>query len=69
MERGKCALPNNPCRTYGQVFKAKYKHNGKIVAIKKFKESDHEDQHVRKTVLREIRVLKHFKNDNIVRLL
>ena len=34
-------------RTYGQVFKARDKSNGKVVAIKKFKESDHEDQHVR----------------------
>jgi serine/threonine protein kinase len=32
--------------TYGQVFKAKYKVNGKFVAIKKFKESDQEDEHV-----------------------
>jgi cyclin-dependent kinase-like len=66
-------------RTYGQVFKAKYKPNGKIVAIKKFKESDQDDEHVstdasltiqvRKTVLREIQVLKDFKADNIVNLL
>jgi hypothetical protein len=28
------------------VFKAKYIKNGKIVAIKKFKESDQEDEHV-----------------------
>jgi serine/threonine protein kinase len=34
-------------RTYGQVFRAKIIKNGKIVAIKKFKESDQEDEHVR----------------------
>ncbi|CDW91750.1 mitogen-activated protein [Stylonychia lemnae] len=32
--------------TYGQVFKAKSRINGKIVAIKKFKESDEDDEHV-----------------------
>jgi hypothetical protein len=34
-------------RTYGQVFRAKIIKSGKIVAIKKFKESDQEDEHVR----------------------
>lgn len=58
-------------RTYGKVYKAKNKQSGKLVAIKKFKDSDEEDEHVisefifdawqvRKTVLREIRVLKDF---------
>ena len=52
-----------------------------MVAIKKFKESDEDDDHVtivynfikllqvRKTVLREIRVLKDFKHENIIKLL
>jgi len=39
-----------PFRTYGQVFKARYRTTGKIVAIKKFKESDHDDVHVRNPV-------------------
>lgn len=54
--------------TYGKVFKARVKANGRIVAIKKFKESDEEEQ-VKKTALREIRILKQLKHDNIVSLL
>lgn len=44
-------------RTYGVVTKARHKETGQIVAIKKFKESD-EDEQVRKTALREVRILK-----------
>jgi serine/threonine protein kinase len=44
--RGK-NISTNIYSTYGQVFKARNRATGKIVAIKKFKESDHEDQHVR----------------------
>ena len=43
--------------TYGVVLKARHKETGQIVAIKKFKESD-EDEQVRKTALREVRILK-----------
>ncbi len=43
--------------TYGIVMKARHKETGQIVAIKKFKESD-EDEQVRKTALREVRILK-----------
>lgn len=43
--------------TYGVVLKARHKESGQIVAIKKFKESD-EDEQVRKTALREVRILK-----------
>lgn len=39
------------------VLKARHRDTGQIVAIKKFKESD-EDEHVRKTALREVRILK-----------
>ena len=46
MEKGKNFLNKTWNRTYGQVFKAKSKVNGKIVAIKKFKESDEDDEHV-----------------------
>jgi cyclin-dependent kinase-like len=49
-------VPHNTS-TYGTVFKARHKLTGQLVAIKKFKESD-EDEQVRKTALREIRVLK-----------
>ena len=54
--------------TYGKVFKAQHKASGRVVAIKKFKQTEEEDPHVRKTMNREIRVLKDFKNDNIVTL-
>ena len=51
-------LPSCPPRsTYGVVLKARHKETGQIVAIKKFKESD-EDEQVRKTALREVRILK-----------
>lgn len=43
--------------TYGVVLKCRHKESGQIVAIKKFKESD-EDEQVRKTALREVRILK-----------
>jgi len=36
--------------TYGVVSKAKHKSSGKLVAIKKFKDS-YEDEYVRKTAL------------------
>ena len=48
--------------------KARHKETGQIVAIKKFKESD-EDEQVRKTALREVRILKQLKHDNIVNLI
>ena len=61
---------------YGIVYKAKNKENGEYgkclspltaaVAIKKFKESTDEDEVVRKTTNREIRMLKNLKHDNIV---
>ena len=43
--------------TYGVVLKARHKESSQIVAIKRFKESD-EDEQVRKTALREVRILK-----------
>eukprot|EP00164_Ancoracysta_twista_P003333 GFYU01004446.1.p1 GENE.GFYU01004446.1~~GFYU01004446.1.p1 ORF type:complete len:585 (-),score=66.64 GFYU01004446.1:590-2344(-) len=54
--------------TYGIVLKCRHKETGQIVAIKKFKESD-EDEQVRKTALREVRLLKQLKHDNIVNLI
>eukprot|EP00466_Bigelowiella_natans_P017219 jgi/Bigna1/43187/e_gw1.73.28.1 len=53
--------------TYGLVLKARHRITGQIVAIKKFKESD-QDEQVRKTALREIRILKQLKHANIVTL-
>lgn len=49
---------------YGIVYKCKNKETGEIVAIKKFKEI--QDEIVKKTMARELRVLKMLKNDNIV---
>jgi len=43
--------------TYGIVLKARQKETSAVVALKKFKESD-EDEQVRKTALREVRILK-----------
>ena len=54
--------------TYGVVIKARHKETGQIVAIKKFKESE-DDEQVRKTSLREVRVLKQLRHDNIINLL
>eukprot|EP00002_Diphylleia_rotans_P031335 TRINITY_DN6508_c0_g3_i2.p1 TRINITY_DN6508_c0_g3~~TRINITY_DN6508_c0_g3_i2.p1 ORF type:complete len:590 (+),score=90.70 TRINITY_DN6508_c0_g3_i2:63-1832(+) len=54
--------------TYGVVMKARHRETGQIVAIKKFKESEDDDQ-VRKTALREVRILKQLRHDNIVNLI
>ena len=43
--------------TYGMVMKCRHKETGQIVAIKKFKESE-DDMQIRKTALREVRMLK-----------
>ena len=50
---------------YGVVQKCKHKESGEIVAIKKFKESDN-DEVIRKTSLREVKILKLLKHDHIV---
>jgi len=42
---------------YGIVYKAKNKDTGETVAIKKFKESE-EDEIVKKTTLREVKMLR-----------
>jgi cyclin-dependent kinase-like len=55
-------------RTYGKVVKAVNKETGQFVAIKKFKDTE-ENQTVKRTALREIRILKMMKHPNIVSLL
>ena len=45
---------------YGIVYKAKNKVSGEVVAIKKFKESE-EDEIVKKTTLREVKMLRTLK--------
>jgi cyclin-dependent kinase-like len=52
---------------YGVVLKCKHKESGEIVAIKKFKESD-SDEVIRKTSLREVKILKLLKPENVVQL-
>ena len=49
---------------YGIVMKCRNKDTGEIVAIKKFKDS--EDEVVQKSMIRELKVLKKLKHDNIV---
>jgi cyclin-dependent kinase-like len=53
--------------TYGVVMKARHRTTGKLVAIKRFKQAD-EDDHVRKTSTREVRMLQQLKHPNVVRL-
>jgi cyclin-dependent kinase-like len=45
---------------YGIVYKARNKETGEIVAIKKFKESE-DDEIVKKTTLREVKMLRTLK--------
>lgn len=52
---------------YGVVLKARRKDNGADVAIKKFKETD-DDELIKKTTVREIKVLRCLKHKNIVEL-
>ena len=50
---------------YGVVLKCRNKETQEIVAIKKFKEGD-DDESVRKTTLREVKMLRHLRQENIV---
>ncbi|GIQ88040.1 hypothetical protein KIPB_010201, partial [Kipferlia bialata] len=52
---------------YGVVLKCRNKETGQVVAIKKFKESD-DDELVRKTTLREVKILKALRHENVVSL-
>mmetsp|Transcript_26121 Transcript_26121/g.57082 ORF Transcript_26121/g.57082 Transcript_26121/m.57082 type:complete len:752 (+) Transcript_26121:295-2550(+) len=52
---------------YGVVLKCRNKETGEVVAVKKFKESD-EDEIVRKTTLREVKMLRALRQENIVNL-
>lgn len=52
---------------YGVVLKCRNKESGEIVAIKKFKESD-DDEGLRKTTLREVKILRMLRHQNIVSL-
>ncbi|XP_072351261.1 cyclin-dependent kinase-like 2 [Scyliorhinus torazame] len=54
--------------SYGIVIKCRNKENGRIVAIKKFLEDD-DDKTVKKIAMREIRLLKQLRHENLVNLL
>ncbi|NXE97871.1 CDKL2 protein, partial [Menura novaehollandiae] len=54
--------------SYGVVTKCRNRENGQIVAVKKFLESE-EDAAVRKIALREIKLLKQLRHENLVNLL
>jgi cyclin-dependent kinase-like len=54
--------------SYGQVFKCRNKETGQIVAIKKFLESG-DDPAIRRIAMREIKMLKHLKHENLVNLI
>ncbi|XP_064636167.1 cyclin-dependent kinase-like 5 isoform X3 [Lineus longissimus] len=52
---------------YGVVLKCRLKESGEVVAIKKFKDSE-ENEDVRRTTLRELKMLRALKQENIVEL-
>ena len=52
---------------YGVVMKCKCNENKEVVAIKKFKETE-EDEIVKKTTMREVKILKMLKHLNVVEL-
>lgn len=53
---------------YGVVLKCRNKDTDELVAIKKFKENEDDDPMVRKTTLREVKMLRLLKHPNIVAL-
>lgn len=57
------------CHTgaYGEVLKCRNRDTSEVVAIKKFKESE-DDELVRKTTIREVKMLKLLRQENIVQL-
>ena len=59
--------PTGSCSSAWTKTPKKYYSPLKIVAIKKFKDSE-EDEAVKKTTLREVKILKMLKQDNIVQL-
>ena len=52
---------------YGIVLKCRHRETGEMVAIKKFKDTD-EDELVRRVSLREVKVLRQMKCENVVKL-
>lgn len=54
--------------SYGMVLKCKHKETSQIVAIKKFLESE-DDKMVKKIAMREVRMLKQLRHENLVNLI
>uniref|UniRef100_A0A3B5LGI7 Cyclin-dependent kinase-like 2 n=1 Tax=Xiphophorus couchianus TaxID=32473 RepID=A0A3B5LGI7_9TELE len=54
--------------SYGTVLKCRHRHSGRLVAIKKFMDSE-DDEAVKKIALREIKLLRQLRHDNLVNLL
>uniref|UniRef100_A0A3Q3GIW2 Cyclin-dependent kinase-like 2 n=1 Tax=Labrus bergylta TaxID=56723 RepID=A0A3Q3GIW2_9LABR len=54
--------------SYGTVLKCRHRESGRLVAIKKFMDSD-DDKTVKKIALREIKLLRQLRHDNLVNLL
>jgi len=54
--------------SYGMVLKCKHKETGQYVAIKKFLESE-DDKMVKKIAMREVRMLKQLRHENLVNLI
>ncbi|XP_068569933.1 cyclin-dependent kinase-like 3 [Cebidichthys violaceus] len=54
--------------SYGTVLKCRHRDSGRLVAIKKFVDSD-DDKMVKKIALREIKLLRQLRHDNLVNLL
>ncbi|XP_071480446.1 cyclin-dependent kinase-like 5, partial [Diadema antillarum] len=52
---------------YGVVMKCRHKESRDVVAIKKFKDSE-DNEDVRRTILRELKLLRQLKQENIVEL-
>ncbi|XP_037084000.1 cyclin-dependent kinase-like 4 [Pollicipes pollicipes] len=55
--------------SYGVVLKCRHRESGRLVAIKRFLEGEEDDPHVRKVAMREIRMLKRLRHENLVNLL
>ena len=52
---------------YGIVWKARNRETNEVVAIKQFKDSE-ENEEVKRTTMRELRVLRSLRQENIVQV-
>jgi len=53
---------------YGVVLKCRHKDSGAVVAIKRFKESEEEDEAARKVMQREVKLLRSLKHKHIIEM-